>query len=105
MFRKYANVELTMDTMCENCGRPYGEHCGVTCPRDMDNTMIVGPKMLCWWECYVQGTDGGRHYRHWTLRSARIEAERLAWRTGEPVYVYECVGKCTPEITWEIPCL
>lgn len=58
------------------------------------------------WECYVEGTDGGRHYRHYTLESAQTEAERLARLTGGIVYVFEFVGKCRIEptpIKWEMP--
>ncbi len=58
------------------------------------------------WECYVEGTDGGRHYKHETLESAQREAERLARLTGETVYVFECVGKCRvveSPVRWEIP--
>lgn len=57
------------------------------------------------WECYVEGTNGGYHYKHRTLSNARLEAERLARLTGETVYLFECIGKCRVEETpvkWEI---
>lgn len=58
------------------------------------------------WECYVEGTNGGRHYKHYSLALAQLEAERLARLTGDKVYLFECVGVCqifeTP-IKWEIP--
>ncbi len=61
------------------------------------------------WECYVEGTDGGRHYHHWTREGAQIEAERLARlpaNQGKRVYLFECVGQCRAEplpVKWEIP--
>jgi hypothetical protein len=69
------------------------------------NTKNRIPRMKTWWECYVEGTDGGRHYHHLTLRSAKKEAERLAQLTEETVYIFECVGKCKSSIEWEIPTL
>jgi len=54
-----------------------------------------------WWECYVEGTDGGRHYRHWTLEGAQKEAERLARLTEKTVYLFECIGRCY--VKWEVP--
>jgi hypothetical protein len=64
------------------------------------------PRIAKYWECYVEGTDGGRHYHHWTLAGAKVEAERLARLTGKMVYVFECVGKCRTEptpVNWEFP--
>ena len=63
------------------------------------------PRMKTWWECYIEGTDGGKHYHHWTLLSAQTEAERLARLTGKIVYIFECIGKCKADIKWEIPTL
>ena len=58
------------------------------------------------WECYVEGTDGGKHHKHHTLESAEIEAERLArFSKGRTVYLFECIGKCKAEqlpVKWEI---
>ena len=60
------------------------------------------------WECYVEGTSGGQHYRHYFL-DAQIEAERLARLPnvkGKTVYLFECVGKCKVEpelVKWEVP--
>ncbi len=91
------------DTLCLNCGRRYGEHYGDDCPElQCDN-------MLRFFECYVEGTDGGRHDHHWTLQGAQTEAERLARipdNVGKCVYLFECVGKCKVEQTpvkWEFP--
>ena len=57
-----------------------------------------------YWNCYVEGTDGGRHYHHWTLESAIIEAKRLARLSqGRKVYVLEVVGFCEvpePPVEW-----
>ncbi len=58
-----------------------------------------------WWECYVEGTDGGRHYRHYSLEVAQKEAERLARLTGETVYLFECIGVCQIEempVKWKV---
>jgi len=58
------------------------------------------------WICYVEGTDGGERFRHCSLDSARIEAERLARLTGNRVHVYEWKGSCEAEImpvNWDTP--
>ncbi len=58
------------------------------------------------WICWVEGTDGGRHYHHWTLEGATVEAERLARLTGKIVSIFEWKGDCKIEQTpvkWEIP--
>ncbi len=59
------------------------------------------------WECYVEGTSGGQHYKHYSLEEAQAEAERLARKEeGKTVYLFECVGKCRVEplpIKWEVP--
>ena len=59
------------------------------------------------WVCYVDGTDGGRHCRHYILEEAQKEAERLTRKEiGKVVYLLECVGKCkvkqTP-VEWAVP--
>ena len=49
------------------------------------------------WNCFVEGTSGGYHYKHTTLESARQEAERLARmpsNKGRKVFVMECVCWC-----------
>ena len=69
------------------------------------NTRNSTPRMETWWECYVEGTDGGNHYHHLTLQGAKTEAERLARLTDKPVYIFECVGKCKSDIKWETPVL
>ncbi len=58
------------------------------------------------WVCYVEGTDGGYHYKHYLLVKAQTEAERLARLTGKTVYLFECIGECEtelPSIKWRIP--
>ncbi len=60
------------------------------------------------WICHVDGTDGGRHYRHKTQASAEIEAERLAClpgNQGRVVNVLECIKRCSAKthIHWEYP--
>ncbi len=65
--------------------------------------------MLKFWECYVEGTGGGEHYRHHSLEEAQEEAERLARLPdveGKTVYVFECVGQCKVEqvpVKWDVP--
>ncbi len=66
-------------------------------------------KMRKFWECYVEGTDGGRHYKWYSLELAQNEAERLARLPdvqGKTVYLFEYVGKCKvglAPIRWEVP--
>ncbi len=61
------------------------------------------------WICYVEGTNGGKHYRHGSLENAMTEAERLArlpWMTGKNVFVLECIGCChrvIPPVIWLFP--
>ncbi len=67
-----------------------------------------GGQMKKFWMCYVEGTDGGCHYRHQTLKGALIEAERLARLPsvrGKTVYLFECVAICSAQplpVKWEI---
>ena len=64
-----------------------------------------GIKMKRFWICYVEGTNGGRHCRHFSLKKAENEAERLAGFTGKVVYLLECIGKCRTERMppkWEV---
>ncbi len=62
---------------------------------------------LKFWPCYVEGTNGGVHYKHYNLHAARKEAERLARiNPGKSVYLLECIGKCKVpliQVEWEIP--
>lgn len=57
------------------------------------------------WNCLVEQTDGGFHYKHDSLDSAITEAKRLArlpGNKGRKVYVLEVVGYCeVPEIPVE----
>lgn len=53
------------------------------------------------WDCYIEGTDGGKYLKHTTLESARQEAERLArLKPGCKVYVLKMVDYC---IAYERP--
>uniref|UniRef100_A0A6M3JYG5 Uncharacterized protein n=1 Tax=viral metagenome TaxID=1070528 RepID=A0A6M3JYG5_9ZZZZ len=60
------------------------------------------------WNCLVEGTYGGYHYRHSSFEQAKTEAERLARlgsNRGKKVYVLEVIGYCeVPEIPveWKI---
>ncbi len=73
------------------------------------NTRNRQERMEKFWICWVEYTGGGRHYRHFNLANAEMEAERLARlpdAQGRTVYVFECVGKCRVEQTpvkWEVP--
>jgi len=66
-------------------------------------------KMKGFWLCWVGGTDGGFHYRHYTFEGALIEAERLARlpdNRGKYVYVLEASNRCKVEpcpVKWEAP--
>jgi len=61
------------------------------------------------WICYVRGTNGGSHLKHYFKDSAQREAERLARLPnvmGEQVYLFECIGVCRVEpnpVKWRIP--
>jgi hypothetical protein len=49
------------------------------------------------WNCFVEDTNGGYHYKHATLESAKQEAERLArmpGNKGRRVFVTECLCYC-----------
>ncbi len=104
-----------MDTICVNCGKPFGDHSQRDCPPDdatIDDEIDerTNPSDLSpFWECYVQDSDGGRHYRHYSIESAQAEAERLArlpTNQGKDVYIYQFVGRCKVEqtpIRWEVP--
>ena len=90
-----------MDSICQVCGERYGEHFGDDCPE-----RETEPVLQTHYICYVEGTDGGRRYRHYTLQSAQTEAERLARLTGVEVYIYEWKGTCKtalPPVSWEMP--
>ncbi len=67
---------------------------------------FYGRRMVRFYECYVEGTNGGRYYRHYTLQDAQTEAERLARKEqGKAVYVFQCIGKCRAEPTpvrWKV---
>ncbi len=73
------------------------------------NTRNRQERMERFWICWVEGTDGGIHYRHYSLETAEKEAERLVrlpYNQGKTVYLFECIGKCKVEQTpvkWEIP--
>ncbi len=71
-----------------------------------NNTRNKEDRMETFWICYIEGTDGGRHYRHWSLEDAQTEAERLAECTGKKVYLLKCIGVCQIEplpVKWEVP--
>ena len=65
--------------------------------------------MKRFWECFVEGTGGGQHCRHFSLLEAQREAERLARLSnvnGKTVYLFECIGECKVEqepVKWEVP--
>ncbi len=95
------DISRCYDCYCEQLNSPVGNRT-VT---EEDKKQKEG-RMDRFLECYVEGTDGGKHYHHWTLQSAQTEAERLSRVTGKVVYVFECVGKCYVEqqpVKWEVP--
>ena len=76
---------------------------------DINTKDFEEDRMQPFWICWVQGTDGGNHYNHYSLEKAQTEAERLAkLNLDKEVYLFECVGKCyvyKNPITWEVPCV
>lgn len=106
---------------CENCGdtifvnpKRIRERETIACMNCGDIITITpiereGNTMKRFWVCWVEGTDGGMHYRHYSLGAAQDEAERLAQlpnAKGKMVYLYECIGKCYVELSpviWEVP--
>ncbi len=54
------------------------------------------------WNCYVEGTNGGVYYKHGTRAEAYKEAERLAripFNKGKKVYLMESIAVCeVPEV-------
>ncbi len=58
------------------------------------------------WNCWVEGTEGGNHIKHWHYEIAKEEAERLARlpeNRGKTVYVMGGVSYCkvpTQPIEW-----
>ena len=67
--------------------------------------------MKKFWNVWVEGTNGGVHYKHPTLQSARDEAERLQkmpFNENKKIYVMGLVCYCEilkpePPIHWYIP--
>jgi len=61
------------------------------------------------WINYVEGTNGGKHFRWHSLEEAKEEAERLARLPdvqGKDVYVLEYIEKCRVEelpVSWDGP--
>lgn len=105
---------------CYFCGQrvndaQYCYGCQSYVCNNCDQTHVIGKhdvsehRMNKHWICYVEGSDGGKRYRHQTLQSAQTEAERLAnlsYNIGKKVYIYEYKGDCKTEITpvkWNIP--
>ena len=47
------------------------------------------------WNCLVEGTDGGKHFKHFDFKDTQIEAERLARlpsNVGRKVFMLEATG-------------
>lgn len=90
--------------LCPLCGVEWMDHP----PEDVDCRKEKSKEgMEKFWICYVAGTDGGKHYCHYSLEEAQNEAERLArLRRGKMVFLLECVGMCCVEpvvVKWEVP--
>ena len=65
-------------------------------------------RMDRFWINWVEGTDGGRRYRWYSLKDAENEAERLAKLPdvqGKNVYVLEYIEKCRVKmpVEWDGP--
>lgn len=47
------------------------------------------------WNCWVEGTNGGIYHKHALYHEAEREAERLAQlNMGRKVYIMESMGYC-----------
>ncbi len=61
------------------------------------------------WLCWVEWSDGGRHYKHWTREGAETECKRLAklpGNAGKYVYILEFYKRCRVApvpVEWERP--
>ena len=57
------------------------------------------------WTCYVDGRNGGVCFKHFSLESAKQEAERLSrlpGNDGKVVYLMECMGAARIKLVeWE----
>lgn len=95
--------------MCEKakgCGYPDCSHIkeheklpgcdrGWTCGKAWRTVCIpipVGSEKF--YTCYVEGTDGGKGYKHAKPEEAKHEATRLAKETGKKVYVMRAISYC-----------
>ena len=99
-------VSLGDIDVCYGCYCEQFEYCPLSYT---DRTKEEDKPMRRFWECYVEGTDGGKHFKHRTLESAQGEAERLARLPdveGRVVYLFECVGVCSMKllpVKWDVP--
>jgi len=75
---------------------------------DLPRRDMKEERMKRFWINWVEGTDGGRRYKWYSLAGAQAEAERLARLPdvmGRNVHVFECIGKCKVEslpIRWDM---
>jgi len=58
--------------------------------------------MKRFWICWIEGTDGGLHFKHFSLEEAKAEAVRLATlNKGKQVYILELIASCyVPGVEW-----
>jgi len=56
----------------------YWRKSDLPCPTEDKVGEPKATKLDPFFTCYVEGTDGGSHYKHKRLKDAEIEAERLA---------------------------
>ncbi len=59
--------------------------------------------MKTFWTCWIENSNGGYGYKHFTLEDAKKEAERLAQSSpGAVVRVLQCLGTVTCKNTvWD----
>ncbi len=109
-FHKFGITQPYYTDLCHVCMRQYGDHYfqydKCVCPTVEGDWNDEVKEVRRFWMCYVDNTNGGSHYRHYSMEEAEEEAERLAKLTGEKVYLLECIGVCSVEpaiVAWEVP--
>ena len=104
--KEWTGVDITMEDVLD--GNILSRHgwvwrrSSLPVPPKIDETM----NGEFFYTCFVEGTNGGRHYHHGNPLLAKEEAERLATlpgNHGKKVFVMKAVAYCEstkPEVKW-----